>query len=147
VGGATCDSGQCELSAGSCVPWVGLCPASAASCTAYVDPLSSAQANLLPNGNFEGAYKVCGNGLTACATDADCSALPAIGGVAQVCDQRKFTFWVDAPADTVQLTAGRVNSTAVQLPSASGLAAEAASTTSRRTRRACRTPPRGSFRG
>lgn len=116
-----CSSNVCELSAGICARWAGVCPASAATCTAYIDPLSANASNQLPNGNFEGTFKVCSNGITACTTDADCRALPPIAGATQACDQRKLYFWADALPPMVKPNLGRVNSTAVELAAGSSI--------------------------
>ncbi|MDD5110490.1 MAG: hypothetical protein PHI63_04740 [Patescibacteria group bacterium] len=72
--GGVCNlEGACEQSAGACVPWVGLCPAEYASCTAYVDPTSDPQAGILPNSNFEGFFRACNHDeQTVCRLDSDC---------------------------------------------------------------------------
>lgn len=96
VSGAPCATdGEC-LGGGRCVGRAGMCSGEKAGCTAYVDPQSTINTNILTNGNFEGYYKVCSKSKSPCNTLDQCPSGEACG------PETRISQWVISSSSAVK---------------------------------------------
>lgn len=94
--GLSCVKDDECLGGGKCVEWAGMCPEESAGCTAYVDPQSIINTDILVNGNFEGYTKVCTLSRTPCAGAEQCPAGEECG------PDTKLNQWILSDAASIQ---------------------------------------------